>query len=147
MFESPGIAQLQMLGVQPVGQATGFVEQRGFGVDLRLTPAQELDRVALPLHLAWSDARTDCAAAVARLDRPRLGKGISAGRIGAAALLLDVGEEGTANYGPQGVACRLFDAFLEKGVIVVARWAVRPWEGEAALLADLAAWLDAPPAL
>ena len=81
------------------------------------------------------------------LRRPGLSRGLSVSGLGDMALLLDVGEEGSAVFGPAGVECRLFDGFLEKGVIVVGRWAVRPLTDEAALRADLVAWLDAPPAL
>jgi hypothetical protein len=117
----------------------------GVDVDFRLATVATLANVSLELAAEWPAFQT-------KLGWPnaRLFPGVSAGVVeygrGSAVLLVDVGEHGVFSQTPKGATLKLFNQELEKGVILVGRFAIRPFVDESRMKRDLEDWLDHPSA-
>jgi len=130
---------------------TGFFRANddGVDVDFRLATVAPVTNVSLELKAQWP--------AGAYRSLPELTKsrrypcpGVAAGVVefgdGQAALFTDVGEHGEFKPGANGATLRLFNQSLEKGVILVGRFALRPSTEPARIKQDLNDWLDHPSA-
>ena len=152
----PDVAYLQLPYVvapfalnTPAGlRLTAFfrANEDGVDVDFRLATIETLAAVSLDVNAEWPAGSFWTAAIVIHPTFP----GVSAGvlRLGGrpTALLVDVGEHGKFEPNPQGAALRLFHQALEKGVILVGRFALRPFSDDAQLQRDLDEWLAHPSA-
>jgi hypothetical protein len=151
----PDVAYLQLPYVvapfalnTPAGlRLTAFFRatEEGLDADFRLATVETLANVSLELAAEWPAFRSQ-----REWSNPRLFPGVTAGIVeiggGSAVLLIDVGEHGVFSLTPKGATLKLFNQALEKGVILVGRFAIRPFVDEQRMKRDLDAWLDHPSA-
>ena len=119
----------------------------GIDADFRLATVETLASVSLDVVCEWPN---NGYRAVAESGNRRRFPGVSAGVVdyghGKATFLTDVGEHGEFKASSNGGALKLFNQSLEKGVILVGRFALRPSTDPAQIQRDLDAWLDHPTA-
>jgi hypothetical protein len=132
-------------------RVTGFFRatDEGVDVDFRLATVLPVTNVSLELFAEWNKGAYRPLPELAK-SRPYPCPGLEAGLLdfggGMAALFTDVGEHGVFELTSSGARLRLFNQSLEKGVILVGRFALRPFGDQRRVLRDFNDWLDHPSA-
>jgi hypothetical protein len=158
-IQNPYLVAPQLVDSAPGLHLTAFIRasDEGLDADFRLTTVSELKRAALECNCAWPsgicEPRPDL---LAGLDHPKTSQGIALARLqlsdsDAVWMYWDVGEHGMWRVreeagGVQRLQCNLFEQPLEKGVILVGRFALRRLSNESAVRENLLRWLDRPTA-
>jgi hypothetical protein len=130
---------------------TGFFRATDEGVDadFRLATVWPVTNVSLELSAHWPAGGYRPLPELIR-NRPYPCPGVAAGIVefgsGSVALLTDVGEHGIFTPTSNGATLQLFNQSLEKGVILVGRFGLRPSTDPARIKQDLDDWLDHPSA-
>jgi hypothetical protein len=130
---------------------TGFFRATddGVDVDFRLATVRPVTNVSLELQAEWPASGYQPLPELTR-NRPYPCPGVAVGVVdfgrGKAVLLTDVGEHGVFTPTSDGATLQLFNQSLEKGVILVGRFALRPSTYLAHIKKDLDDWLDHPSA-
>lgn len=133
----------------PVGlRLTAFFRATDAGIDadFRLATIETLDDVSLEVQAVWPQGSFRTAGIDLSTRFPGVSAGVLTSKEGPAALLVDVGEHGSFSQNNQGATLGLFHQSLEKGVILVGRFALRPFTSDAQLQRDLDEWLQHPSA-
>lgn len=130
---------------------TGFFRATDDGVDadFRLATAIPVTNVSLELYAEWSKGNYQPLPELAKNRRypcPGAEAGIVDFGGGKAALFTDVGEHGVFTPTNAGATLRLFNQSLEKGVILVGRFAFRQAVDSDRIKRDFDDWLDHPSA-
>jgi hypothetical protein len=152
----PDVAYIQLPYVvapfvvnSPVGlRLTAFFRATDAGIDadFRLATIETLDNVSLDVQAEWSQGSFRSAGIDLNTRFPGVSAGVLTRNEGSAALLVDVGEHGEFSPNNEGAELKLFHQSLEKGVILVGRFALRPFTSDAQLQRDVDEWLQHPSA-
>jgi hypothetical protein len=158
-IQNPYLIAPQFVEGEPGLHVTAFIRASsdGLDADFRLTTISNLKRAALECDCNWAsglfEPRLDI---LADLDHPKASPGVVVARLNIPAadpvwMYLDVGEHGgwkvhEEDIGTEFLQCDLFKQPLEKGVILVGRFALRRLANEAAVRENLLQWLDKPTA-
>ena len=130
---------------------TGFFRATDVGVDVdfRLATVAPVSNVTLDLFAAWPAGGYQALPELTgnrRYPCPGVAAGIVDFGGGRAALVTDVGEHGVFTPTSTGATLRLFNQSLEKGVILVGRFALRPSTDLIRIKQDFDDWLEHPSA-
>jgi hypothetical protein len=152
-IQQPYVVAPFSLETPPEFRLTGFFRavDEGVDVDFRLATVWPVAQVTLDLHAEWpAGAYRPLPELTAPANRPYPCPGVAAGVMNlpgtSAAFFTDVGEHGEFVPAATGATLRLFNQSLEKGVILVGRFALRPSTDSDSMNRDLALWLDHPSA-
>ena len=133
----------------PVGlRLTAFLRatDAGIDVDFRLATVETLSDVSLDLRAEWPVGSFWTAGIDLHSSFPGVSAGVLRLHDRSVSLMGDVGEQGTFTPNKEGATLRLFNQSLEKGVILVGRFALRPFTDDAQLQRELDDWLQHPSA-
>jgi len=151
-IQQPYVVAPFVLETPPEFRLTAFFRATDQGIDgdFRLATVWPVSEVSLELFAEWPAGGYRPIVDFPTSDRPCDFPGVQAGIVefggGSAALFTDVGEHGQLQTTSTGATLKLFDQSLEKGVILVGRFALRPAVDSLLIKRDLDDWLDHPSA-